>query len=235
MTVEARIRVHHKGCLTEKTHGAMTVTQLSATGTNSVFLVTGDSPQEVEGFLRDFEGRLSGYTLLCRSPQVAMVRGGCPPSGVEECIHAYGCPIIWPALFSDGRELYTVLAPSRDRLKQLLERLQEFGGANLEAISEVGPESLQISMNLSDIAGILTKKQLHVLSTAVKAGYYRSPRGTSTERLADAFGLSRATLEEHLRKAEAKVLHGVMNVLGSHPLVESAARSGGGRFPSRAG
>jgi len=236
MTVEARIRVHHRGCSTEKTHGATTVTQLSNDSHTSIFLVTGETLADVDGMLRSLEDSLSGYTLLCRSPKVAMVRGGCPPSGVEECILSYGCPIIWPALFSDGRELYTIVAPSRERVKQLLERLQDFGGANLEAVSDVGPESLQISLNLADIAGVLTKRQLTILTTAVKAGYYRSPRRTTTERLAGAFGLSRTTLEEHLRKAESKVLQGVMEILGSHPMVAAVVREGGGRFPApRAG
>lgn len=234
MTVEARIRVHHRGCITEKTHGALTVTQLGAEGHSSIFLVTGESSEEVDFFLRDFEQRLVGFTILCQSPQVVMVRGGCPPSGVEECIASYGCSILFPALFAEGREVYRIIAPSRERLKQLLDRLQEFGGANLEAVADVGPESLQIHLNLAEIAGVLTKKQLGVLTTAVKAGYYQSPRKTTTERLARAAGVSRTTYEEHLRKAESKVLHGVMSVLGNHPTVAAVARSGGGRFP-RAG
>src|SRR3990172_12819482 len=141
MTVEARIRVHHRGCTTEKTHGATTVTQLSNDNHTSIFLVTGETSADVDEMLRSLEGSLSGHTVLCRSPQVAMVRGGCPPSGVEECILSYGCPIIWPALFSDGRELYTIVAPSRDRLKQLLERLPDFGGAAPPAGSRAGPRA----------------------------------------------------------------------------------------------
>ncbi len=232
MTVEARIRVHHRGCTSEKTHGALTITQLGSEGHSSLFLVTGETPDEVDVFLRDFEQKLTGFTILCRSPQVAMVRGGCPPSGVEDCILSYGCSILFPALFSEGREVYRIIAPSRERLKALMDRLQEFGGANLEGVADVGPESLQIHLNLAEIAGVLTKKQLGVLTTAVKAGYYQSPRRTSTERLAKAAGISRTTFEEHLRKAESKVLHGVMSVLGNHPTVAAVARAGGGRFRS---
>lgn len=233
MPVEARIRVHHRGCLSEKTHDGSTITQIGAPGHSSIFLVTGANPEDLDALVRDLEPRLDGYTLLCRSPLVAMVRGGCPPSGVEECILSYGCSILFPALFSDGRELYRVLAPTRERLKQLLERLQEFGGANLEALAEVGAEALQVQVDLGDLAGQLTKRQLAVLSKAVDAGYYDSPRRTSTDRLADSFGLARTTFEEHLRKAEAKVLRSVMTVLGSHPVLAQVARSGGGRFPRR--
>ena len=234
MPVEARIQVHHRGCLSERTHGGMMITQLGAEGHCSLFLATGETTEELDDFLKGFEARLSDYTLLSRSPKVATVRGGCPPGGVEECILSYGCSIMFPSLFAEGRELHRVVAPSRDRLKQLLERLQDFGsgGANLESVTEVGPENLQVSINIADLAGVLTKKQLNVLTSAVKAGYYQSPRRTSTERLAKAFGLSRTTLEEHLRKAESKVIHGVMNVFGSHPAVVALARSGGGRLPT---
>ena len=235
MPVEARIRVHHRGCLSEKTHDGSTITQIGAPGHSSIFLVTGADPDELDALLHDLEARLSGYSLLCRSPLVGMARGGCPPSGVEECIQSYGCSILFPALFSEGREFYRILAPTRERLKQLLERLQEFGAANLEALADVGPEALQVQVDLGDIAGTLTKRQLAVLTTAVEAGYYESPRRTSTENLANAFGLARTTLEEHLRKAEAKVLQRVMGVLGSHPVLALAARSGGGRFPARSG
>jgi len=233
MPVEARIRVHHKRCVSERTHGGSTITQIGAPGHSSIFLVTGEGPEDLDGLLRELEPRLSGYALLCRSPVVAMARGGCPPSGVEECIMSYGCSILFPALFSDGRELYRLIAPTRERLKQLLERLQEFGGANLEALAEVGPEALQVQVDLGEVAGQLTKKQLAVLSTAVDAGYYDSPRRTSSERLAGSFSLSRTTFEEHLRKAEAKVLRSVMTVISSHPVLSQVARSGGGRFPRR--
>ncbi|MFQ5986789.1 MAG: helix-turn-helix domain-containing protein [Thermoplasmata archaeon] len=234
MTVEARIRVRHEGCVTRRTHGATSITQYSADGHSSIFLVTAETAEEAEGIQGELQTNLADYTLLSQSANVAMVRGGCPPSGVEESILAYGCSILWPALFMEGEEFYTILAPARERLKQLLERLQEFGGASLLALTEVGPEDLQMSMNLGGIARTLTKRQLETLVAAVNAGYYRSPRQVSTESLAKAFGIGRTTLEEHLRKAESKVLTSVMDVLGNHPVILATARTGGGRFPKAA-
>lgn len=234
MTVEARIRVHHRGCITERTHEVATITQLSADGHSSIFLVTGETSDEVEDFLEELESSLSGFRHLCQSSNVAMVQGACPPSGVEEAILAFGCSILWPALFMEGEEFYTILAPSRERVKHLLDRLEDFGGASLLALTDVGPEDLRMTMNLAEVAQTLTKRQLEVLVAAVNAGYYRSPRRISTEKLAESFGIARTTLEEHLRKAEAKVLGHVMSVLGSHPIVTATARVGGGRFPKSA-
>lgn len=137
MTVEARIRVHHRGCTSERTRGATTITQLSGDGHSSIFLVTGESQEDVDALVEVLKEGLEGFHLLCRSPQVVMVRGGCPPSGVEDSILAYGCSIIWPALFMEGEEFYTVIAPSRERLKHLLDRLEEFGASQLDRKSVV--------------------------------------------------------------------------------------------------
>jgi predicted DNA binding protein len=45
-----------------------------------------------------------------------------------------------------------------------------------------------------------------VFELARQEGYYDWPRGTSVEALADQLDLSKSTLLEHLRKAEAKIL-----------------------------
>jgi hypothetical protein len=46
-----------------------------------------------------------------------------------------------------------------------------------------------------------------VFDLARKEGYYEWPRGTSTRELAELSGVSKTTLLEHLRKAEAKLLN----------------------------
>lgn len=52
----------------------------------------------------------------------------------------------------------------------------------------------------------LTDRQREALETAVRGGYYDTPRGVSGTELADRFGLSSSTLHQHLRAAESKVL-----------------------------
>ncbi|SEJ19672.1 HTH DNA binding domain-containing protein [Halohasta litchfieldiae] len=53
----------------------------------------------------------------------------------------------------------------------------------------------------------LTPTQREVFDLARKEGYYEWPRGTSTRELAELSGVSKTTLLEHLRKAEAKLLN----------------------------
>lgn len=52
----------------------------------------------------------------------------------------------------------------------------------------------------------LTDRQLEVLRHAFDVGYFERPRGASATELADHFGLARATLTQHLRAAQRKLL-----------------------------
>ncbi len=52
----------------------------------------------------------------------------------------------------------------------------------------------------------LSPRQREALVTAFEAGYYEIPREATTEELGEALGVDRRTAEEHLRRAENKLL-----------------------------
>jgi predicted DNA binding protein len=52
----------------------------------------------------------------------------------------------------------------------------------------------------------ITERQLAALQLALERGYYEQPRKTSLRDLADQTAVARSTYEEHLRKAENKLL-----------------------------
>jgi PAS domain S-box-containing protein len=56
----------------------------------------------------------------------------------------------------------------------------------------------------------LTEKQESALSTAFYAGYYDWPRGSTAEELAESLDVASATLHQHLRTAERKLLAAVL-------------------------
>jgi predicted DNA binding protein len=65
----------------------------------------------------------------------------------------------------------------------------------------------------NSLLGELTKKQSFALITALARGYYEIPKKVSTDKIAASLKLPRTTYEEHLRKAESKVMKAVAPLL----------------------
>lgn len=107
---------------------------------------------------------------------------------------------------------YNVLAFRREDLKNILDDLGTFGTVTLGKLEEFR----------ADVDSPLTERQRDVATEALTRGYYDWPRGITNEELADELGISRATLHEHLRKAEHALL--------SAALVDGHKRTGEGRF-----
>lgn len=167
--------------------------------------------------------------IVNRTPNSVIVRGRNPPWGVVSTILAHNCTILWPAVWSGGHESYTVVAPTRQALDGLVQALERIGDVEIERVSDVPTESLNVSVPLADLTAGLTEKQLQVLRRAIEAGYYDAPRRTSSEALARSFGIGRSTLEEHLRKSERRVLEGFARVLAQQPALAKAATRKSGR------
>lgn len=56
----------------------------------------------------------------------------------------------------------------------------------------------------------LTDRQRAAMDAALDQGYYDVPREASHKAVADALGCAPSTAAEHLRKAESKLLHGLL-------------------------
>lgn len=85
--------------------------------------------------------------------------------------------------------------------KQLQQVLSEFPDdvhVDLERTGTYHPTTSQLS-------SLLTERQRDVLTIAVHEGYYDRPRRATQDDIADITGLSTATINEHLRKIEARV------------------------------
>lgn len=229
MVVEARLRIRHRGCFTERSQGA----QLGADRDADVFVLHGVDGRHLDEMHAALSATRPRVETLSRSSTALVVRAKSAPHAVPAQIAAAGCTVLWPALFVGGEEAYTVLAPTRERLDALLVSLAAHGSVHLDRVVDVQPSALNVHVPLADITTALTERQLVVLQKAIAEGYYDSPRRTSTEALAAAFGVTRSTLEEHLRKAERRVLEGFAGVLAAQPVLARAAARRPGR-PARA-
>ena len=233
MVVEARLRIRHRGCFTERMSGTSQGAQLASDRESDVFVLHGEAAQ-VESMLQQVAAsRPRPPETVSRTPTGAVVRCRGATHAVGAEITSSGCTVLWPALFVGGEEIFNVLAPTRERLDALLARLASHGQVSIERVGEAAPNTLSVSVPLADITTALTERQLVVLQTAIAEGYYDSPRRTSTEALASTFGVTRSTLEEHLRKAERRVLEGFAGILTAQPVLASAATRRPGRPVAR--
>ncbi|KYH24939.1 bacterioopsin transcriptional activator [Halalkalicoccus paucihalophilus] len=107
---------------------------------------------------------------------------------------------------------YNVLAFRREDLRNIIDDLGTFGTVTLGKLEEFR----------ADVDSPLTDRQRDVVTEALTRGYYDWPRAITNEGLAEELGISRATLQEHLRKAERALL--------SAALVDGHKRTGEGRF-----
>lgn len=107
-----------------------------------------------------------------------------------------------PTVLRDGREYFDLLLRDRERLVNLVDRLERVGEVTIERIvreveAPVQPKSAAWMALLES----LTDRQLATLAAAVEVGYFDVPRRATLEDLATEFGLEKSTVSEHLRRA----------------------------------
>lgn len=156
---------------------------------------------------------------------------GHPTTGtVEDRIQQHGCLVLQPIHYHGGWEQYRVVVFEEERMPALFAELQRDGEVEIVKKRRTQGPFLDGGLLLSsgDIVGDLTPRQGKALSQAVAAGYYQVPRRTRFQDIAESAGLPRTTFEEHVRKAEAKVIRAVApylkTVQGSGPTRRSPPR-----------
>lgn len=104
----------------------------------------------------------------------------------------------------DGYEYWTVIIDaSRATIRERLDEIRDEMDAE---ITIEGMKSPDTSTTQRQATGHLSERQREVFELAQREGYYTWPRKTSASDLATELDISKTTLLEHLRKAEAKIL-----------------------------
>ena len=130
-------------------------------------------------------------------------------------IDQHNCLQIPPTVYSGGWEFYRMVSFRHRDVKELFGSLDR--KARLEIISSRqlynGEIHDSLCVSLSDLFSRLTEKQIKAFLGAYDSGYYRIPKKITAAELARKIHLSRTTFEEHLRKAENKVLSAIVPYL----------------------
>lgn len=120
----------------------------------------------------------------------------------------HNCLYQSPTIYRQGWEHYTAVAFDGEDLRELLDNLRS--DREIELLSKTSISETQIPHSMLAPAGQLfedlTHRQLAALQLALERGYYEQPRKTSLRDLAEQTAVARSTYEEHLRKAENKLI-----------------------------
>ena len=121
------------------------------------------------------------------------------------------CIPVMPVTYRGGFEYCRLLAFTKDALGGALNALSRVSKVEIESKSVVPRESARgaITVPVDEFLGTLTKKQLEAFIAALQMGYYGMPKGATMDQIAEKQGMRRSTYEEHLRKAELKILQAV--------------------------
>jgi len=144
----------------------------------------------------------SGYHVVTQSCLCSL------EESIIDRFEEYNCLYQSPTIYRQGWEHYSVIAFNENDVRALLDALRN--DRDIELLSKTSIAETQIPhsmlMPVDRLFEGITDRQLAALQLALEEGYYEQPRKTSLRELADQTSVARSTYEEHLRKAENKLL-----------------------------
>ena len=127
---------------------------------------------------------------------------------IGEIVQKFNCLPIMPYITNQGWSIVNAVCLDQKQLSPMLFRLGKLGETKVGARRSIGPELVNeyLMVPIGNLTSTLTEKQAESLLTAVDLGYYQVPRKTKFEEIAKSAKVSKATYEEHVRKAENKII-----------------------------
>ncbi|MCA1814121.1 MAG: helix-turn-helix domain-containing protein [Halobacteriales archaeon] len=171
-------------------------------------------PEELsEAFRRDFAALVREHGAAVPDgpmPRTVMMecycrRKGWTMEGMFERNHALP---LYPVIYRGGWEHYRLVAMEERKLQPIFTALAKRGKVEMTSKRKLttGLLAHHFMVPANELFGDLTPKQAAALSAAVEQGYYRVPRKVRTEDIARRRKVPRTTFEEHVRKAESKII-----------------------------
>lgn len=126
------------------------------------------------------------------------------PMEFRKLMKKFDLDLIWdaPMLVSDERIVFSAIG-DQENIKKFLEAIKLIGVAENISFKKG-------AFKEHDLLSCLTPKQREIVIEAMKTGYYDYPKRINSETLSKRIGISKATLLEHLRKAEGRLLKNLL-------------------------
>jgi len=112
--------------------------------------------------------------------------------------------LIWTSLTINPKNntIISVIGENGD-LNKFLDLAKKYGEVKGFSLQKTVYEGNHILSNLTD-------KQREILLAAKRNGYYNYPREINSDQLSKQFGVSKTTINEHLRKAENRLISQIL-------------------------
>jgi predicted DNA binding protein len=133
--------------------------------------------------------------------------------GVRHIFDSSQCRLTVPWKYLDGSGYFRVQCLEESRIAYLVRELNAVGASRLESKRKLPLEVLPSTNWVQTVFATLTPKQSAALVEAYRAGYYREIRKVTRGQIAQHLGIGRTTFEEHLRKAERRVMTALVPIL----------------------
>lgn len=105
-----------------------------------------------------------------------------------------------------GKLIVGVTVPNREELRSVIADLREVGASvSIEWLVRGSEDSETAEIDISSI----TEKQREAMETAIRSGYYETPRKTDLGELADTLDISESAASQRLNNAETKLVKSV--------------------------
>lgn len=129
-------------------------------------------------------------------------------NSVVRNIDAFDLLHVSPVVYDQGWEYYRLITFRHEDLRKLMQRLEEKGFV-FDVVRKVpfdGFIASSLTLTADALFSDLTEKQMDALLTAYNHGYYRLPRKNDVQTIASKRRVARTTFQEHLKKAENKLV-----------------------------
>ncbi|MDH5494285.1 MAG: helix-turn-helix domain-containing protein [Candidatus Bathyarchaeota archaeon] len=115
---------------------------------------------------------------------------------------------IFPNLIENSWAYHRLVVFRHEDLEELLRRLENWGWVYkiLRKVPFDGFIASSLTLSADALFSDLTKKQIEAMLTAHRHGYYNLPRNADVQTIAAKEKVPRTTFQEHLKKAENKVV-----------------------------
>lgn len=125
------------------------------------------------------------------------------------------CVVKNPVVYEGSHEYLGFVSIRPEDFRKLYGRLSEFSDIEIKVRKAINPEDFRNlwTISLSELFSGMTDKQAGILSDAISHGYFDIPKRMMIDSLAQKHGISKSTMQEHLSKAESRLMHSMDSYL----------------------